>query len=406
MNSEKRKKITYLHQYFNKPDMAGSTRSYEQARRLANAGYDVTVFTTSRSKQGRLFVREEVDGFSVIWCRVPYSNSMGFLQRVFAFLKYSIISIFYVIFTKSSIVYGSSTPLTVAIPGIIASFKPNTKFIFEVRDLWPEIPIELGFLNNPLLILLSRTLEKLAYARADWIIALSPGMADGICRSRGVTDKITVIPNACDIELFEGSPRQSYFLRNMLGLDPDITIVAYCGAFGFVNGVSYLVDLAIASQAFNNVVFVAVGEGKEKPQIVSYAEESGVLGINFFVLDPFPKKTMPLILSDVDIACSFVRDYRVLEANSANKFFDGLAAGCCIALNHGGWQKDLIIARKAGIHLSRDAVTAAAQLQDVLSDPEFIVEAKIASKALATEMFDRDVLTNDLLKVVRQVLNS
>ena len=74
--------------------------------------------------------------------------------------------------------------------------------VFEVRDMWPDVPIALKVISNPVVVFLARRLEKFAYSRAAHIVALAPGMKDDIARKIGSSVSISVVPNGCDIELF------------------------------------------------------------------------------------------------------------------------------------------------------------------------------------------------------------
>lgn len=399
------KKIIYIHQYFNSPSMSGSTRSYEQAKRLAAAGYDVTIFTSARVRQSQLFRTEFLDGFNVIWVNVSYSNEMGFLRRIISFFIFSLLSSIFILFKKYDVVIATSTPLTVAIPGIIAKLILGKKFIFEVRDLWPEIPIALGILKNPILIYAAKYLAKLAYDRSDHIIALSPGMADGIVNYRIATKKVSVIPNGCDNEFFTKNNERSNLLRKKINITDEVVLFVYCGALGYVNGVSYIVDLAESSSQFSNIAFVVIGEGREKEQIINAARKKNVLNKNFFLLDPVPKLMMPSVLDDADISCSVIIDVKALEANSANKFFDSLASGSCVALNHGGWQADLIREHAAGIILDRDTTVAARQLQEFIGIPGMLSSTKVNARSLAEKQFDRDILGKQLVQIISSIDN-
>ncbi|NEQ27020.1 MAG: glycosyltransferase family 4 protein, partial [Microcoleus sp. SIO2G3] len=79
----------------------------------------------------------------------------------------------------------------------------GTPYIFEVRDLWPEMPIAVKAIRSPLAIFLARQLERLAYRNASGIVALSPGMKEGIVKQGIPPEKVVVIPNACDNERFK-----------------------------------------------------------------------------------------------------------------------------------------------------------------------------------------------------------
>ena len=133
--------------------MPGGTRPYEMARRLVAKGHEVNMVCSWRASDGRTnwFETKEA-GISIHWLPVPYSNRMSYRARIQAFLKFALLSTFKAASLDSDIVYASSTPLTIALPAIIAALKCNVPMVLEVRDLWPEMPIAIGALNNPLAI--------------------------------------------------------------------------------------------------------------------------------------------------------------------------------------------------------------------------------------------------------------
>ena len=144
-------KILYIHQYYNTPEMQGSTRSYEFARRLANDGHEVIVITADRTENAPNR-RVELGNFKVVWLGIKYNNRMGFISRLFAFLSFMLRASCEAIRFESDLVFATSTPLTVFIPGWIASIFCRAPLVFEVRDLWPEMPIAAGILKNRFLI--------------------------------------------------------------------------------------------------------------------------------------------------------------------------------------------------------------------------------------------------------------
>ena len=174
-------RVLYLHQYFVTPSMSGGTRSFEFARRLADAGHEVNVITANVNRCPENSAEPEViDGIRVHWLPVAYSNQMSYLMRIVAFFKFAVLAARQARKVGGDIVFATSTPLTIAIPGVITSRSLKIPMVFEVRDLWPEMPIAMGALRNPVSKFLARALERFAYRHSSHIIALSPGMAKGV----------------------------------------------------------------------------------------------------------------------------------------------------------------------------------------------------------------------------------
>lgn len=395
--------IIYFHQYFNTLSMPGGTRSFQMAKRLVDLGHRVTMITSWRKDDGRTgwFVTDE-EGIEVHWLPVPYANTMSYRQRIRAFLRFAVGAARRVKGIGGDVVFATSTPLTIAIPAVFVSRRLQIPMVFEVRDLWPEVPIAVGALENPVLRKGALWLERWAYGNSEAVVALSPGMRDGVVKTGYPADRVAVVPNSCDNSEFgvDGAIGRRWRLtRPWLG---DRPLIIYPGTFGKINGVGYLVELAEALKRIDpDVRILLIGEGAEKQAIVDRARLAGVLNVNLFMEDRIPKAEMPAVFSAADMVCSVVIDMEILHANSANKFFDALAAGKPILLNHGGWQADIIERAGCGVVTWRRSMGDAATLiADRLSDNAWLCAASQASRRIGVEYFDRDTLARQLEEVL------
>jgi len=396
-------RVVYLHQYFNTPSMAGGTRSYEMARRLVAAGHEVDLVTTWREPGARRdwFTTEEA-GIRVHWLPVPYSNSMSYRERILAFLRFAMESARKAASLGGDVVFATSTPLTIALPGIYAAWRGRIPLVFEVRDMWPAVPIAIGAIRNPLLVWAARSLERFTYRYSKHVVALAPGMADDIAASGVPREKLTVIPNGCDLDVFAArpairSPREEH---GWLG---GRRLVLYAGALGRANGVGYLVRLAQeVGRLDGEVRFVVIGEGAEKDAIRESARTAGLLDRTFFMLDAMPKRELVGWLHAADVITALFTGPRVIWKDAVqNKFFDALAAGKPIANNFDGWQSR--VARDAGVGLildPQDLAAAARQLVDALRDEPWLRAVPERARGLAQSQFERGLLASRLERVL------
>ena len=376
------------------------------ARRLLQVGHKVTMITSSASFPAHYKLRKgvnelDLEGIKLIVIDVPYSNRLSYGQRILSFVSFALKSLVESLNVKEvDVVFATSTPLTIAIPGIVAKYKHHCPMIFEVRDLWPELPIAVGALRNPVLKALAGWLERTAYAQSSHVVALSPGMKEGVI-SAGFPEKfITVIPNSCDVDLFSRPTNMDYFAN--IKPRKDQPVVLYAGALGLVNGVDYLVNVAEAMLHINpDVCFFITGDGKQKQVVLDKAREKKVLGVNLWLLPPVAKSKMPDLLTSSTVACSLFVDLPQMWHNSANKFFDTLAAGKPIMINYGGWQANVLATTGAGLVVPPDnPATAALLLHDFLNDNERMRKACEAAKQLADTEFNRDYLFEKLRRVL------
>lgn len=400
--------ILLLRQHFALPDQAGSSRPYEMATRWIEAGHRVTVLTSSaklspRYKPAKGILRTTVDKIQIVAVDVPYKNHFGFLRRIWAFHSFARKCV------KAGsqlddvdVVLGSSTPLTVAVPAARLSKKFRAPMVFEVRDLWPEMPIAIGAIRNPILKWLAKALERYAYRHAKRIIALSPGMASGVATTGYPEQKITVIPNASDVKRFrdpgvsvEDFYREYPMLRGR-------KIVLYAGTLGKLNGVDYLVNVAKEVQKLDSQVAIAVfGDGACRDDLVRRAEQCDVLGENFFLFDPIPKNKIPNAYAASSICASLFIDLPEMWKNSANKFFDSLAANRPVLINYEGWQREMIDKRGIGIGVpATDFAEAAMQIHRAISNPDKLKEMGARAGKLGEEKFSFDGLAQQALDVL------
>lgn len=400
-------KVIYLHQYFNTPAMKGGTRSYEMARRMVARGHEVHMITTRRDNEGTPgeWTVENVDGITVYWLAVPYHNGMSYAERIKAFFQFAMKAGKKAVEVGGDIIYATSTPLTIAIPAVKAKKKLKIPMVFEVRDLWPELPIAMGALKSPLTKYAARKLERYAYFNADQVIGLSPGMSEGVAKTGYLSENITTIPNSCDLDVF-GVPRSAgdsfRAERPWLGDKP---LVLYAGTMGHINGVSWLAELAAKVKALNpDVRFLVLGEGVDENKVRERAKSLGVYENNFFMEGRIAKQDVPKALQAADVCTSLFVPLKQMWANSANKFFDALAAGRPVAINYGGWQHELVRKNDIGLTLDEgDFESSAKQLVDLLDDPQRQQVYAQNARALAERRFSRDVLAKHLIDKLEQV---
>jgi glycosyltransferase involved in cell wall biosynthesis len=402
-------KIIYLHQYFNTPQNSGGTRSYEFAKNLVKMGHEVEMITSWRKTQKNddWFLTEE-SGIKVHWLPLKYSNHMKFLERLKVFMIFAWKSYFKAKNIEGDIIFASSTPLTIAIPAVFISKKKYIPLVFEVRDLWPDIPISMKILKNPILIFLAKLLEIFAYKNSTSIIVLSPEMKKKIISKKINLKKIAIIPNSSDLKEFEFDKKLALNFLHKRPWLKNRPLLLYAGAFGLVNDLSYVIRLAKALQEQkSDVRILLIGDGIEKRKLIEDAKKNDVFEKNLFFEKPIPKKDMQACLSAASITANFVIDIRENWSNSANKFFDGLAAGKPILLNHGGWMQDLVLKYECGLCMhGKKMEVVAKELDLAISNSRWLKSSGKASKNLAKKFFDRNIHTLQLEKILQLSINN
>ena len=386
-------RILYLHQYFNLPNMVGSTRSLELTKSLHLAGHNVHVITTNRDK--KYVCSKQLEGVTIEWHNIQYNNSQGFIQRIIAFLKYIFIVTWKVLFLRYDIIYASSTPLTVLVPALIAHALRRKKYIFEVRDLWPEIPIAMGYLNSTVLKYFSFKLAFLGYKYATSIIPLSNDMALQIVEKYNIDiSKIYVLPNFSSKWYFAFTNTEILRLRSNIVNFENSKIVIYPGTFGHVNGVEYILNLAKKLEE-TEYFFLCIGSGREFSKIKCLSELRQLKNVK--VMESIPKDQIFKFISACDYLISTTIDIPELQWNSANKYFDGLCAGKPIILNYKGWQADELKQYNCGIVLDRNLDIASNQLKKI-DDRTYTILKN--NTLILSAKYDKENIQERLIKIL------
>ena len=392
--------VIYLHQYFATPESNAGTRSYEMAKRLIANGHEVTFVTSSAFLSGNYELEKgwnylEIDKIKLHVLHLKYSNKDSFVKRILKFVQFSWKSTLKALELKSDVLLATSTPLTIAIPGLIYSKVKKVPMVFEVRDLWPELPIAIGAIKNPLVIWFAKWLEQYTYKNSSKLIGLSPGMCEGIIRHGIDSNNVTLATNSCDTELFDvnHSVGEKYKLDSLPFLNGR-KLVVYTGTFGLINKVGYLPELALSTNKIDqSICFLAIGDGMEKGLVIEKARKLGVLNKNLFFFDPVPKTEIVKLLSAADMSLSLFGPVPEMWHNSANKLFDALASSTPIAINYAGWQKKFIDKYKCGLVISaEDTEESASNLSIFLQDEKTYNKAKEQCKYLAYNEFSRDIM--------------
>ncbi|MCA9243397.1 MAG: glycosyltransferase family 4 protein [Phycisphaerales bacterium] len=390
-------RIVYIHQHFATTKSATGTRSYEMAQRLIQRGHQVTMicgalelsdFSTDLKER---VTRFEVDGIDVRCVNQPYANKMGFYQRMWAFLRFAQTATTLAIEAKPDLIFATSTPLTVGIPAMRASKRLKVPFVFEVRDLWPELAVALEVVKSKTLIAGARWLERKTYFSARRIIALAPGMKEGICETGYPAERVTIVPNGCDLDLFQ--PSEERATRADLGGD-DFKLV-FTGAHGLANGLDAVLNAAVElkQRGERGVKFIFIGAGREKPRLMERTKSEQ---LDEYVIwkDLMPKQELAALLPQIDVGMMILKNVRGFYfGTSPNKFFDYIASGMPVLNNYPGWLAGMIEEAGCGKVVPPDDPAAFADAVVWMRDHRRECrEMGRRARLLAEERFGRDTL--------------
>ena len=402
--------VLYFHQYFATRRRSTGTRSYELARRLVDRGHRVTIVSRDTRMleagrdgrpPGRLVARERVDGIDVVFLNVPYANRYPTPVRLASFAAFTAgAAVAGALRRRPDVVFASSTPLTIGLAGLATARLKRVPFVFEIRDLWPALPIELGVLRNRAAIRSAEWLERHLYDAAAKVVVLSEGAQEDLER-RGVPPlKLELIPNAADVDVFRPDVVDEGF-RARHGVEGRF-VALYTGSMGKANGLDQLVDAAAALRD-TRVTIVALGDGGERPRLERRVQELGLANLLF--LPPVAKDELAGIVGASDVTLTIFAPFPILETNSPNKFFDSLAAGKAVVVNLDGWLRRLVEENDAGVWVpGGDAGALATGLRELADDPARVDQMGRNARALAEREFSRDLMAERLARTLEDAV--
>ena len=392
-------RILYFHQYFSTPKGAVGTRSYETARRLVDRGHSVTMVcgTGSREQTGLAtpFVRGQrrgsVDGIDVIEFDLRYSNDDSLVTRSTKFARFAMRGMAVALREDYDLVFATTTPLTAGLPGIVARWMRRKPFVFEVRDLWPELPRAMKVVRNPVVLGAMSALEWASYRSADRLIGLAPGIVDGIARRGVARSRIAMIPNGCDVDLFTAESTS----WTPPGVAPNDFVALFAGAHGIANGLDAVIDAAIELQrrGRTDIKIVLIGEGKLKARLQQRATEASLSNV---VFHPSVRKTELVgLMAASHIGLQILANVPAFyDGTSPNKFFDYLAAGRPVLINYPGWLAEVVREHSLGYAVPPgDPASFADALEDAADHRGELHAKGMRAQALARQQFARPDLT-------------
>lgn len=401
--------VVYIHQHFATPRQADGTRSYEFAKALLAAGHRVTMIagghklTAEDRRAGQRVVPRDVDGIDARYIDVDYDNAMGPWRRWKAFTQFAGLARELAVDARPDLVFATSTPLTVSKPGRLAARRLGVPFVFEVRDIWPQLLIEMGVLTNPLAKWLMRRMELAAYRAAAHVVILAPGMKEHLVASGAAAEKITFIPNSCDLGLFGPTlpaPEKLDYPR------PGEFTLIFSGAHGRANGLDAVLDAAaeLKRRHAAGIRFLFVGEGGMKDGLAQRAACEQLEGLVAFH-GSIRKTELAKLLAHVDVGMQILANVPgFYNGTSPNKFFDYIASGLPVLNNYPGWLAELIDKNRCGVVVPpNDAKAFADAVLWMRDHPVELKEMGANARTLAEREFSRAEMAARFVKLLESV---
>lgn len=396
--------VAVFYQHYHTPDCATAARPYALVRALA-ARHRVTLIASNAWRRRRITHDFEwlPPGVDPHFLDVPYDNTMGTGRRLFSYLRYAARA-----FVRSrridrpDVVFGSSTPLTVPALAAVAARRWDVPWVFEVRDLWPDFPAQMGAIRSPGLQYLSYAAERRLYRSAARIVTASPDQTAHVRTHVADPDTVSTVEYGTELDLIaEIRDEDVNALRTCLAPDGQ-AIVLYAGSFGRANAIPALVEAAALLQFRDDVCFVFAGCGHHAPLVRCAAERYA----NLYVLSPQPRPRALMLFRLADLSLVPFIDLPVLATNAPSKLFDSLAAGTPALVTNAGWTKRLVERHRCGWFAPAAPRQLADRIAALVDVPDTLHHAGARAAALARRRFDRSAHMERLRSIVESVAAS
>lgn len=393
-------KVLILHQHFRTPYHGGAIRSWYLGQALVERNHQVVIIGSHSERRYR---RETIDGMEVHFLPVPYDNRFGFFRRSLAFIQYLIRAVRLAGTLKNvDLCYAMSVPLTVGLAAWRIQRRWNIPFVFEVGDLWPDAPVDMGIVKNPLLKRWLFSLERKIYRSASGLVALSPAIRQSMETKSGRSD-IEVVTNFADTEYFSSAGKDNT-LEQRFGVEGKF-VVSYIGAIGLANGLEHFVACAKSAQdAQLPLHFFLCGDGAMLETMVRLAEEEKLH--NFSVVPFQTRDGIRDILNITDAVFISYKPFPILETGSPNKFFDGLAAGKLIIVNFGGWIAHEIESNRCGFRVDvNDSASFTSGIRGFVDNEALLKAFQRNARALAETRYSRRIMGERFVTHLESVMD-
>lgn len=389
------------------PEDAGGTRHFELTKNLVDRGHRVTVIAGDVNYLSGEKRKETSGAYVHSRITVNRVNTLaklhaGFFARLLNFLLFMLNSFLATFKVKRpDLVFGTSPPIFQGVTAYLASRVKRVPFVLEIRDLWPAFMIEIGAVKNPIIISLSKGLEKFLYRKADIIIINSPGFYSHIEGNGVERDKIRLVPNGVDTSPFKPSDR-GHSIRESMGLG-DRFVILYAGAIGRSNDIGTVLDAARLIKEKEDITILLVGGGNEKEALEARAIEEGLNNVRF--IPPVEKSLIPDYIAASDVGLAILKDVPMFKTTYPNKVFDYMAGGRPVLLAIDGVIREVVEAAGAGIFAQPgDPGAIATGIVKLYEDEGLREEMGMRGRKYVEEHFERREQSRELEEILVEVL--
>lgn len=391
-------RILIISQYF-PPETGGpQNRIVSIARGLVEAGHDVHVITEKPNyptgiiwpeyRQG-LFIDRKHDQIPVTYVWIWEDRAKRFLTRIRFYISFVVLAVWAAarIKFRFDIVLASSPPLFVGIAGWVASRMKRARFVFDVRDLWPDVAVAMGELKHERAVRLAKAMERLVYRKAHGITAVTQSFCDDIAITAGENKAVVRIMNGTVPELYR-SDRSKSECREKLGL-PNCFIVTFAGNMGLAQGLDHVLGAAeILLDVSPDACILLVGDGVARQRLIDESTRRRLHNVRFVARVTQDEAACYMAASDSLLVP--LAQHEIFRKFIPSKLFDSMACGRPVLLSVDGESLAILDEAGAGIYYpAEDGRALANAILELKTDPRRGEAMGLRGARYAAEHFSR-----------------
>jgi glycosyltransferase involved in cell wall biosynthesis len=398
-------KILFITDNFPPEVNAPATRSYEHIKEwIKDKDIEVSVLTCFPNfphgkvydgYQNKLYQKEQIDGIEVIRVWSYITKNKGFVKRTLDYVSFGVSSFVAGLFCKYDIIIATSPQFFTTWSAYGLSKIKRKPWIFELRDLWPESIKTVGAMNDGKMIRFLEKIELGLYKDATKVISVTNSFKSNLI-SRGInTDKIEVITNGSNLELFYPKEKDQELIKSLNLADK--FVVGYIGTHGMAHSLDFIVR-SISKIENKDILFLFVGDGAMKEDIVKIAKELNLSNITF--LDPIKKEEVPRYLSICDVSLAPLKKSDTFKTVIPSKIFEASAMQKPTLLGVEGESQQIIETYNAGVCFEPENERDFIDKLYLLKDKKSYQKYQQGCDRLAKD-FDRKNLAQKMLDIIK-----
>lgn len=412
--------ILFLSHYFPPEVNAPASRTYEHCREWVKQGNQVTVITcfpnhpngvVYKGYKNRLYQKETVDGIQVIRLWTYLAANEGFAQRILNYLSFMVMAVLLCFKApKADVVVSTSPQFFCGLAGYFVSFFKRAKWVLEIRDLWPESIVAVGAMKKGLMIRLLYRLELFCYRAADAIVAVTDSFKDYMVK-RGIDpEKIRVIKNGVSLDIYDINDTPEILAKvDQFKAEYQLNdkfVAAYVGTHGMAHHLETLLQAAKLIKDCPNIVFLLVGDGAERENLLKLRKDLGVES-QVVMVKQLPKAMMPVVWRASKVSIVHLRKSPTFESVIPSKIFESLAMKKPILHGVQGESAVLVNKSQGGICFEPESAAQLAQaVKDLYLNPQRLTEMSEAGREFVLEHYNRTKLAEDFLALFDEVYST